>query len=217
MRDWLKRNRKSAIAAGLFFVSGFAWAFPWDIDMVNGVAFKGYEWKMRPIFAEGAVQRDGAATVPGAVQRSSGPGGFQGDYVAPAKDVDQDALVNPYADNAANGEKLFQMSCAPCHGVGGAGGGPVMYNDAAKGIKRYPGAAAILSGTGSVVPSRTDGHIYATIRYGRNTMPSYGISLTDRERWAIVSYLRSLEGNAQAAPAPADAPATDSAAGGTAQ
>jgi mono/diheme cytochrome c family protein len=208
MREWIRNNRKTSVAAGLFLVSGLAWASPWDIDMINGVSSKAYEWRMPPAIPAGSVQRDGAVAVPGAVQRSSKPGGFQGDYVATHDRVtDGDALVNPYpSDDAAvdMGKRHFQVSCAPCHGVEGTGGGPVTHNvpsdDPEKAIRRFPIPAPLLSGTGSVTPMRSDGYLYLTIRNGGQGlgagMPAYGISLTDQERWSIVSYMRTLEGNA---------------------
>jgi len=225
MREWLRTHRKTSVMMALFLVSGLAWASPWDIDMINGVSSKAYEWKMAPAIPKGSVQRDGAVAAAGSVQRSSSAGGFQGDYVAQHQRVtDGDAVVNPYgSDDAtvAQGKHLFQVSCAPCHGIDGAGGGPVTHNvpnaDPARAIRRFPIPAPMLSGTGSVTGMRSDGYLYLTIRNGGQGlgagMPAYGISLTDRERWSIVSYMRTIEGNTYTAPAPVAAPAD----GGTAQ
>ncbi|MDP2308235.1 MAG: c-type cytochrome [Pseudomonadota bacterium] len=208
-----RKRRRFVVAAGLL-VAGVAWASPWDIDMVDSYASKAYEWKMRPT-PEASVQR--APTGP------KTPGAYQVAYVAPVDRVtESDALVNPYPADAAalaEGKALLQVTCAPCHGVDGKGGGPVTQNDPAKDIRRFPLPAPLLSGPGAVTALRSDGYIYATIRNGGALMPAYGISLTDHERWSIVSYMRTLEG-AQLAPpttppVPAAVPAAVPAKGGT--
>ncbi len=67
----------------------------------------------------------------------------------------------------------------------GLGDGPV--------IKRgfYP-----LNLTTPGVIARTDGYIYAYIRYGGKVMmPSYRESITSDQAWDIVNYVRKLQGN----------------------
>lgn len=211
------QNPRRWLALGGLLIAGGAWAFPWDIDMVDSRAFRAYEWKMKQPIPDGAIQRPS-----GAIQRAREVGGYQNDYIAPLdrNAAGVDAMTSPYgADEAtiAQGKHLFQVSCAPCHGVEGKGGGPVTHNDPAKGINRFLVPAPMLSGEGAVSAIRTDGYIYGTIRNGGNLMPKYGLSLTDRERWSIVSYIRTLDGatykppaapaDAAAAPAPAAAPA----------
>lgn len=193
----LKFNRRWLALAGLL-VAGAAYSSPWDIDMIDSRAFRAYEWKMRTMLPDGVLQR--VETGP------KGVGGYQTDYIAPMDRNASDGLVNPYpVDEAslATGKRLMQTTCAPCHGVDGTGGGPVTHNDPAKGINRFPVPAPMLSGEGAVSAVRSDGYMYGTIRYGGNLMPAYGISLTDQERWAIVSYIRTLEGGAFVPPTPA--------------
>lgn len=198
----LDRKKKVWLAFGGLLVAGIAWASPWDIDMIDSRAFKAYEWHMRPSIPEGSVQRPS-----GTLARPGGVGTYQNDYI-PAGDrlaPTTDAMANPYPVDTkvtAQGEHLFQVSCAPCHGVEGKGGGPVTQNDPANNIKRFPIPAPLLSGAGAVTKSRSDGYLYYTIRNGGALMPAYGISLTDRERWSIVAYLRTLEGNTYVPPAP---------------
>ena len=202
MRKWLQP--RFLTGAGLF-VAGLAWASPWDIDMIDSRAFKTFEWAMRPPRAPEAVQtRVGAIPRPGAV------GTYQNDYIAPVDRVaDGDRLTNPYAVDTATivkGATTFQITCAPCHGPEGKGGGPVTHNDPSQNIARFPIPAPMLSGPGAVSAMRADGYIYGTIRNGGALMPAYGVSLTDRERWAVVAYIRTLEGGAYVPPAPAGAP-----------
>ena len=51
------KNKKSKIIGLTLVVSSAAYAFPWDIDMVDSVSYRGYEWKMLPT-PEGAASQD---------------------------------------------------------------------------------------------------------------------------------------------------------------
>lgn len=192
------------LVAGGLLLAGIAYSSPWDIDMIDSRALRAYEWKMRPAIPDGSLQRP-----EGAIARSGEIGTYQNDAIPAGgrDDAGTDAMKNPYPASEralADGVHLFEVTCAPCHGQGGVGGGPVTKNDPAAGIKRFPTPAPPLAGVGSAPGRLSDGKIYFTIRNGFNTMPAYGASLTDHERWAIVGYLRTLEGNtAPAAAAPA--------------
>ncbi|MSP56171.1 MAG: cytochrome c [Myxococcales bacterium] len=195
MVEKLKFHPRWVLACGLL-VSGAAYSFPWDIDMIDGRGFKAFEWKMLPPIPEGAVQRP-----TGGIPRAQANGAYQNDHIAPIDRMapSTDGMNNPYAVDKAtlkDGAKLFRVSCAPCHGQDGAGGGPVTHNDPAKGVNRVPIPAPMLSGDGAVTAVRSDGYLYGTIRNGGSLMPKYGTSLTDRERWAIVAYMRTLGGGA---------------------
>lgn len=206
------QKKRWIVVVGML-LAGLAWASPWDIDMVDSTAFKAYEWKMPNARIEGTVQRP-----QGAIVRAKSNGAYQNDYIAAhdrnASDVD--GLKNPYnADEASltQGKQLFQVTCAPCHGVEGKGNGPVVQNkpndDITKAIRRFPIPAPNLSGAGSAPSMRSDGYLYLTIRNGGVGMPKYGLSLTDQERWAIVSYIRTLDGAQWTPPAPPAAPQPD--------
>jgi mono/diheme cytochrome c family protein len=96
-------------------------------------------------------------------------------------DAVADGIVNPVAADLRsleNGKKRYETFCAPCHGVSGMANGPV--------AKVFLGVLPLVVST-----SRTDGHIYTTIEYGRRRMPGYG-RLTMQERWDIVNYVRYL-------------------------
>jgi mono/diheme cytochrome c family protein len=219
MREWLKKNprlsTRAVLIAGLLG-AGVAVASPWDIDMVDSVTLKAYEWKMMTPFAEGTVQRP-----QGDVQRAGANGTYQNDYI-PEHDraTDADSVTDPYpADDKTveKGKALFAVSCAPCHGQEGKGHGPVTTNDPDKGIRRFPVPAPLLSGAGAVTAVRSDGYIYLTIRNGGALMPRYGVSLTDRERWSIVNYIRTLDGAQYKAPETPAAPAAPATGNGGTQ
>lgn len=215
------RQRYTRVALGGLLLAGMAWASPWDIDMIDSWGSKAYEWEMyqQP---SGVVAREAGSFV-----RPQDEGHYQNGSVSPVARGNAgatDALANPYpadAKSLATGERMFQVNCAPCHGVNGAGGGPVTKNDPANGIKRFLIPAPVLTGSGAVASMRSDGYLYSTIRNGGAGsggataeksaalasigagMPSHGLLLTDYERWSVVSYIRTLEG-AQYTPPPVD-------------
>jgi len=91
-------------------------------------------------------------------------------------------LKNPYAGQptaAAAGSRVYSTNCGSCHGIKGRG-------------------------TGNIPPlsegptqSASDGEVFWFITNGAvdNGMPSWA-SLPARQRWQIVTYLKSLKGPA---------------------
>jgi mono/diheme cytochrome c family protein len=89
-----------------------------------------------------------------------------------------DQLKNPYAGQAAEakaGASLFAQSCASCHGSN------------AQGIANIP---ALRRGA---TQSAADGQLFWFITTGEpdKGMPAWG-SLPERQRWQVVTYLKSL-------------------------
>jgi mono/diheme cytochrome c family protein len=100
------------------------------------------------------------------------------------------ALRNPLPRTAANvaaGKKLYEQSCAVCHGAAGRGDGP-----GAKGLDPAPAVLAGLSRTRIA----SDGFYYWTISEGgiefKSAMPPFKGTLKDEDIWKIVLYLRTL-------------------------
>ncbi len=95
-------------------------------------------------------------------------------------------LVNPTERTAtARGDTLYTNFCAVCHGTTGDGKGPVgprvgalsLLTDKAKGL--------------------ADGNVYSIVKYGRGNMPMHGDKVYQpHDRWAIVNYVRHLQGTA---------------------
>jgi mono/diheme cytochrome c family protein len=172
----LRKLRPLAVIAGLL-ASSTAMAFPWDIDLVDAYFYRGYEWKMMDV-PEGAVSRNQYFE--------------NADRMTP----EGQALTNPYSAEQiarADGERMFNVYCATCHGKEGLGGAPVADNTSGK---RYPVLPPNLAGEATTVKARSDGYLYLTIRNGGALMPAYGSALNDDEMWAIVSYIRTLPGTA---------------------
>ena len=182
-----KKRVLLGVVAGLL-ASGAASALPWDIDMVDAYFFKAYEWVMMTL-------PDGVVSQNRYVQ--------QYDIATP----EGQALTNPLPDDAATqakGQVLYNVYCTPCHGATGAGEGTVMDNT--EGKKRFPiPVINVLSGPNARVSRQTDGHVYLTIRNGSRSkiMPAYDAAMDDEEMWAIVRYVRTLNGAAYQAPTPA--------------
>ncbi len=103
----------------------------------------------------------------------------------------------------ARGRERHDVFCAPCHGLAGAGDGPVARR-----------AEALAEGTWTppssfhteAVRGREDGQLFDTIGNGIRTMPAYAGQVPVGDRWAVVAYLRALERsqNATLADVPAD-------------
>jgi cytochrome c553 len=95
--------------------------------------------------------------------------------------------VHVTADFIELGHQKFNINCAVCHGITGNGNGAV---------KKY--MSTIRDLTDAYTSAKTEGEIFTTITYGHGKMGPYGDRITPVERWAIVSYVRSLQlaGNA---------------------
>lgn len=137
----------------------------------------------KPIFANGRAMQDPPK---GTIPRGYEPLHFSSD--AAGRDDAGAKLKNPQEANETNlarGKVAFVTWCAPCHGPGGAGDGPV----AKKGIPGFP----IHTKDGNAGDKMPDGHIFHIISYGRGVMPSYASQIGPADRWNIITYLRQLQ------------------------
>ncbi|MGH7448159.1 MAG: c-type cytochrome, partial [Longimicrobiales bacterium] len=100
----------------------------------------------------------------------------------------------------ALGKVMYERHCLVCHGVQGGGDGPV--------AAAYPPGFVLPLNSGTAL-GRSDGYIYAVIRAGRGRMPAYGARMTNIERWAVVTYVKSLQAAPDAGQGAADATPTD--------
>jgi mono/diheme cytochrome c family protein len=90
----------------------------------------------------------------------------------------------------ANGRLYYQINCAVCHGVGGAGDGTAV---------KYGMIPMPING--ELTKARSDGYLFAMIRNGRGAMPSYN-RIEESDRWDVVNYVRSLQGMVTGVQAP---------------
>jgi mono/diheme cytochrome c family protein len=103
----------------------------------------------------------------------------------------QPAAPRPTAELLTLGRSRFGIFCAACHGRGGYGGSVV----AANMTERRPPSLRT-----PVMAALPDVLVYTVIRDGFGRMPSYAAQLDERERWAVIAYLRQLQRTPTAAP-----------------
>lgn len=135
-------------------------------DMVYTPAFKAQKGQMRP-------------PIPGTVDRDHDVY----HYLSPEEAGK--ALSNPMPRTMpvlARGELMFNTYCIACHGKAGEGDGLV----APKMIKPP-------SLTSEKIRNYADGSIFHVMTRGQNIMPSYAAQILEKDRWAIVHYVRALQ------------------------
>lgn len=107
---------------------------------------------------------------------------------------------NPIPDQVTSvdaGSRLYQANCAACHGIDGSGSGPLADTTPV----RAPSLKAHLGG-------HTDGDLFFWISNGLpGGMPAWAGKLSETDRWNLVNYLRSINGQSPSAPTTAPQPA----------
>jgi|KBSMisStaDraftv2_1062788.scaffolds.fasta_scaffold02718_14 mono/diheme cytochrome c family protein len=95
------------------------------------------------------------------------------------------AMSNPGAasnNDIKEGKTLYMANCSPCHGAKGKGDGV-----AAASLTPKPA-----DHTSAIMLNETDGSIFYKITEGRAPMPQYKNAFTDKQRWELVAYIRTL-------------------------
>ncbi len=156
-------------------------------DMDNQPRFKAQQ--ANPVFADGRALRP---PVPGTVARGDlqlDTHFFQGRVgnefattFPPQIEVDL-----PFVQR---GQQRFNIYCAPCHGLGGAGNGLVNQRALALDTAGWNPPSVL---TAEPVLSQPNGQIFHSITNGVRTMAPYGDQIPVRDRWAIVAYVRALQ------------------------
>jgi cytochrome c len=85
------------------------------------------------------------------------------------------------------GQRSYDIYCATCHGLRGDGVSQVGRNMAL----RVPPSLLDLS-------PQPDGYYYVVISEGFGLMPGYAEKLPPEDRWAVVAYVRALQGSQRA-------------------
>lgn len=103
-------------------------------------------------------------------------------------------LSNPLTittDGLAQGQLLYDINCAICHGPKADGAGYLVRDDGGM----YPAAPANLISDPFIAAK--DGRFYHAIIYGKNVMGGYGDKMSLTERWEVIHYIRSLQAGAK--------------------
>ena len=146
-----------------------AYSLPWSYDMWSQDSIQPFEEPV--VFPQKSVTTDGKKVV-----------------LENREKVEQ-IKINPIPasqESLERGEELYRYNCTVCHGPEGKGDGIIIK----KGLGFYPVNLAA-----PVTVERTNGFIYAYIRYGGKVMmPSYSENISDTDAWHVVNYVRKLQG-----------------------
>jgi mono/diheme cytochrome c family protein len=96
-----------------------------------------------------------------------------------------DNVKNPVTVEPASlkeAKTMYTTYCTPCHGDKGKGDGV-----AAAGLPIKPADHSSIK-----VQGQTDGALFWEMSEGHNPMPSYKKAFTDKQRWQLVNYIRTL-------------------------
>jgi mono/diheme cytochrome c family protein len=97
-----------------------------------------------------------------------------------------DKIKNPLPGDSASaryGKEIFEKRCYMCHGENGRGDGPILPKIGISALDELSPRTKNLS----------DGAIYWMISNGNSPMPAYFKMLSEKERWSLVNYIRSLQ------------------------
>lgn len=158
----------AAVAFAVAFSLSSAHSLPWSWDMWSQDSIQPYEEPV--LFPRNSISTDGEKTK--LEDRNS-------------VELMEKGPVPQSDESAARGAKVFKEQCAVCHGPGGLGDGIIIK----KGLGFYP-----VNLTTPAVAQRTDGFIYAYIRYGGKVMmPAYSENISEQDAWHVVNYVRKLQ------------------------
>lgn len=82
------------------------------------------------------------------------------------------------------GKKLYTVNCAICHGTEGDGNGHL------PSIDKFPQPPSYF---GDALANLPEGKMYHSVMYGKGMMGSYASQIDHRERWLVISYVRSMQ------------------------
>lgn len=96
-------------------------------------------------------------------------------------------LVNPFKVSDAilvKGKHVYDNYCLVCHGEKGKGDGPL--------IPKFPNPPSLSSRR---IKKYKDGRFYHIITRGFGDMPSHAAQIYPKDRWYLVHYIKTLQGN----------------------
>lgn len=143
-----------------------------------------------------------ATPVDGTIARGEMPAyPYKNDSTGYAQSVNVKNPLDVASVDMTEAERLYLVNCGICHGAKLNGNGP-LWND---GNGPYPSKPASLVGDAKY-EAMTEGMMFHSLTYGKNAMGSYASQLSTKQRWMVISYVKSKQGG-KAAPA-ADSTAT---------
>ena len=97
------------------------------------------------------------------------------------------SVKNPLATNEYNlaeGKRLYNINCTPCHNDDGNGKGTIVADGKFPQVPTYADRLPIIN----------PGKAFYTITHGKNLMGSYASVLTPMQRWQVIHYIYELSG-----------------------
>jgi len=76
------------------------------------------------------------------------------------------------------------MTCSPCHGTSGRGDGP-----AAAALNPKPA-----NYTTKAISAESDGALFWKLSEGRGAMVPFKSTYSEKQRWELITYIRTLQG-----------------------
>lgn len=159
----------SFLLIALIVVGSGILLFSYDVLKIDFIGFMEIQPAFRPMedplpIPVSSIPIEGAAYIPG--------------LGAPENPIEPDE------DSIERGKILYSINCAQCHGVEGAGNGPV----APFLVNKKPVNLRL-----EATQIKSDGTLFLTITNGiPEAMPALNENLDVRERWDLVNYLRTF-------------------------
>lgn len=114
------------------------------------------------------------------------------EWIAPMVAAERKNPILSGADSIGRGQVLFS-NCVICHG-------PLGHGDGAAAVALNPKPKDL---TSAATQGQSDGALFWKISQGRAPMPPWEQTLSDKDRWDLVNYIRSISAHPVAAPSPA--------------
>jgi mono/diheme cytochrome c family protein len=153
----------------------------------------GVHYTAKPV--EGTVARGDMAAYP-----------YKNDSAGYAMSVNIKNPLDPAAVDMKEAERLYLVNCGICHGTKLDGNGPLWKG----GDGPFPNKPIALVGDVKY-ETMTEGMMFHSVTYGKNSMGSYASQLSTLQRWQVIAYIKSKQGKT-VAPAAAAADSTNATA-----
>ncbi len=106
----------------------------------------------------------------------------EAEYAAAANDKNPIVLNESNVEIILNfGKSVYSKQCQHCHGEAGDGKGPMVESGAYSGVPNYKNLMI------------AEGQMFYSIYYGKGLMGAHSKSITKKEMWSVVHYIRRLQ------------------------
>jgi mono/diheme cytochrome c family protein len=106
-------------------------------------------------------------------------------YYASSKSINPLGTANLNDADYKAIDRLYNINCGICHGTAMDGNGPLYKSG------KLANQPAVLNGTNAKYASQmTEGTMFYSITYGKNSMGGYASQLTKAQRWQMTKYIK---------------------------